>query len=1052
MSNKCPKCHHENPDDSVYCGKCATQLPSIKEIEVTETIETPKEELTTGSVFAGRYQIIEELGTGGMGRVYRVLDKELKEEIALKLIKPEIAKDQKTIERFKNELKIARRISHRNVGRMYELMEDRDTRFITMEYVPGQDLRGLIRQTGQLTAEKAISIAMDICAGLEEAHNQGVIHRDLKPSNIIIDKNGNARIMDFGIARTLESAELTGSGMIIGTPKYISPEQAEGKAVDHLSDIYSLGIILYEMITGRVPFEGDTAISVAHKHKYEVPQEPKSINTQIPEDLNRLILNILEKDKQKRIQSAGEVYSELLAIIEGIPTTQKELPERKPSASKEITVAFALKRLRFPALIAVIILIFAVIVWQLLKSRRAGISDAAKPSIAVVSFENQTGDENYDRLRKIIPNLLITSLEQSGNFHVVTWERMYDLLKQVGKEDTEIIDRELGFELCRLDSIDYIVLGSVTKLGNIFATDVKILDVKSKELLRSASSRGESESSILENQIDELNGEISKGMGLSERKISAARRRITEYTTTSMSAYNEFLEGRDQYERYYYEDARQSLENAINMDPNFAVAYLWLAQTHGKLGDAKARAEAQQKAKILAENANEKDRLYINALHAQNIEKDEEKRIRILKEIARKYPKEKRAHYNLGIHHWNKKEFPEAVDEYSKALALDPNYGSALNGLGYTYADMGNYEKAIEYFDKYAAVTPGDANPLDSLAEIYFQIGRLDDSRKKYRQAIDVQSDYFEAYWRIAYVYALAEDYQGALEWIKNLIDEAPAPGILAEAYLWQAFYHYWIGEVDQSRRALRLALELAESVENKFGQAYAAWIDGWINYNRGDMEVSRELFQQWIDLFKEYPHAYRPSPSQQLYSAEFLFFLGILDISQERIDSAESKLAEIKALLPEISPVFKNRMTFSDFSLLNAELLLAKEESFEEAISIYEEGLPLDIPYMHSWLLLLYNIPYPRDVLARIYQKQGDQDRAIAEYETLITFDPDSKDRRLIHPLCYYRLAKLCEKIDWRGKAIEHYEKFLDLWKAADPGIVEVEDARKRLAGLKNN
>jgi len=1048
MSNKCPKCQFENTSDSKFCKECGTQILSPKDIEVTETLETPKEELTTGSIFAGRYQIIEELGKGGMGRVYRVLDKELKEEVALKLIKPEIAKDQKTIERFKNELKIARRVSHRNVGRMYELMEDREAHFITMEYVPGQDLRGLIRQTGQLTADKAISIAMEICAGLDEAHNQGVIHRDLKPSNIIIDKNGNARIMDFGIARTRESAELTGSGMIIGTPKYISPEQAEGKAVDHLSDIYSLGIILYEMVTGRVPFEGDTAISVAHKHKYEAPQEPKSINAQIPEDLNRLILNILEKDKQKRIRSASDVYSELLAIKEGMPTTQKELPERKPITSKEITVAFALKRLRFPALIAVTLLIFAVIVWQLLKSGGTDISDAAKPSIAVISFENQTGDESYDRLRKIIPNLLITSLEQSGNFHVITWERMYDLLKQVGREDTEIIDRDLGFELCRLDSIDYIVIGSVTKLGNIFATDVKILDVQSKVLLRSASSRGESESSILENQIDELNGEISKGMGLSERKISAARRRITEFTTTSMNAYNDFLEGREQYERYYYEDARESLENAIHIDPNFAVAYLWLAQVHGKLGNAKARAEAQQKAKILAENVNEKDKLYIYALHAQNIEKDEEKRIRILKEIARKYPKEKRAHYNLGIHHWNKKEFPEAVDEYSKALALDPNYGSALNGLGYTYADMGNFEKAIEYFEKYATLTPGDANPLDSLAEIYFQIGRLDDSRKKYQQAIDVQSDYFEAYWRIAYVYALTEDYQGALEWIKHLIDEASSPGILAEAYLWQAFYHYWIGEVNQSRYALRLTLEEAESVENKFAQAYAAWIEGWINYGIGNMEVSRELFQRWIDLFKDYPHTYRPSPSQQLYSAEFLFFLGLLDIRQGRTDSAESRLTEMEALLPEISPVFKNRITSSDFHLLNGELLLAKG-SLEEAISVFEEEFPLDIPYMHSWLLLLYNTPYPRDVLARIYQKQGAQDQAIAEYERLIKFNPDSKDRSLIHPLHYYRLAKLCEQRGWKGKAIEHYEKFLTLWHSADPGTPEVEDAKKRLASL---
>ena len=163
MAKKCPKCESDNPGTATFCADCGTQLPSLEDIEVTETMEVPKEELTTGSTFAGRYQIIEELGKGGMGRVYRVLDKELKEEVALKLIKYEIAKDKKTIERFKNELKVARKISHRNVGRMYELMEDRDTHFITMEYVPGQDLRGLIRQMGQLTTGKAIAIAKEVC-------------------------------------------------------------------------------------------------------------------------------------------------------------------------------------------------------------------------------------------------------------------------------------------------------------------------------------------------------------------------------------------------------------------------------------------------------------------------------------------------------------------------------------------------------------------------------------------------------------------------------------------------------------------------------------------------------------------------------------------------------------------------------------------------------------------------------------------------------------------------------------------------------------------------
>jgi serine/threonine-protein kinase len=204
MSIECPKCHSDNPDDTIYCGKCATPLKPTEDIPArTETIEAPREELTTGSTFAVRYQIIEELGKGGMGRVYKATDTKIKEKIALKLIKPEIAKDKKTIERFSNELRLARKIRHKNVCGMFDLGEEKGTHYITMEFVPGEDLRSSIRRFGQLPIGKSISITKQICEGLAEAHRLGVIHRDLKSSNIMIDKEGNVRIMDFELTRGL---------------------------------------------------------------------------------------------------------------------------------------------------------------------------------------------------------------------------------------------------------------------------------------------------------------------------------------------------------------------------------------------------------------------------------------------------------------------------------------------------------------------------------------------------------------------------------------------------------------------------------------------------------------------------------------------------------------------------------------------------------------------------------------------------------------------------------------------------------------------------------
>ena len=218
-----------------------------------------------GSLFAGRYQVIEELGKGGMGRVYKVLDTEVNTKVALKLIRAEISEDPETVERFRNELKTARDISHKNVCRMYDLGKEAGSYFITMEYVPGEDLKSMIRMSGQLGLGTAVAIARQVCEGLAEAHKRGVFHRDLKSSNIMVDREGTARVMDFGIARSAKVKGITGAGVMIGTPEYMSPEQVEGKEVDARSDIYSLGIILYEMVTGRLPFEGDTPFSVGVK-------------------------------------------------------------------------------------------------------------------------------------------------------------------------------------------------------------------------------------------------------------------------------------------------------------------------------------------------------------------------------------------------------------------------------------------------------------------------------------------------------------------------------------------------------------------------------------------------------------------------------------------------------------------------------------------------------------------------------------------------------------------------------------------------------------------
>ncbi|UCG93731.1 MAG: protein kinase [Candidatus Aerophobus sp.] len=644
----------------------------------------------------------------------------MNEEMALKLIKPEIASDKKTIGRFSNELKLARKISHRNVGRMYELMEEEGTHFITMEYVPGEDLKSFIRRAGPLSAGKTIFIAKQVCEGLTEAHRLGVVHRDLKPQNIMIDKEGNARIMDFGIARSILGKGITGAGVMIGTPEYMSPEQAEVKEVDQRSDIYSLGIILYEMVTGRVPFEGETPLGIAMKHKSEVPKNPKELNAQIPEDLSRVILRCLEKDKETRCQSAGEVRSDLTRIEKGIPTTDRVIPERKPETSKEITVTFRKRWLLIPILF--VVLVAAVVAILFLTKEKPPVLPSEQKMLVVLPFENLGSPEDEyfaDGLSEEITSRLaaLHGLGVISRSSAIQYKKTEKTIRQIGEE--------LG--------VDYVLEGTVRwdkspdGKGRVRVTPQLIRVSDDTHLWSERYDRFIQDIFAVQSEIAE---QVIKQLDLTV--LEPERRAILAKPTDNLEAYDCYLRADEHFSKgIQYEDekelelAGQMFERAVELDPEFTLAYVNLSHFHRtmyfwghdytqeRLAKSKA---AVDKALELEPDLPEAHEALAFYYYQGFLEYD--RAMEIFEYVLKARPNAPPT--LLGAIQRRQGKLEQAAVTFEKALKLNPRNSRLAYEVGLTHFFMRNYEKAETWFNRSLSIVP---NQVDvQLSKIGIQI------------------------------------------------------------------------------------------------------------------------------------------------------------------------------------------------------------------------------------------------------------------------------------------------------------------------------------------
>jgi tetratricopeptide (TPR) repeat protein/predicted Ser/Thr protein kinase len=674
--------------------------------------------LEPGAVLGERYEIVHLLGEGGMGAVYKARDRELDRFVALKLVRPELAANPAMIARFKRELLLSHQVTHKNVIRIYDLGDADGVKFISMEFVDGRDLRSIMLERKKLAPEQAAGIIQQVCHALDAAHSVGVIHRDLKPQNIMQDKSGRILVMDFGMARTFEGDNMTQTGALVGTLEYMSPEQALAQDLDQRSDIYAVGLILYELLSGDMPFHADSAVASLIKRTTQRAAPVSERDKNIPEALSNIVGKCLEPDKSLRYQSAAELLADLEAWQGKRPVSASVVEASAVLSPAAISTAGGVSRGSAPAVpargwlrwvaVAAVVLVVGVAAFFL----RNNFGGSAKPgpvqSLAILPFRNASGDTNLDWLGSSLADMLTSDIGQSAQLRTVSPSSLHQIFSDLRISPSTELDPPTIRRVADFSNTQRVVWGQYARFGDQIRIDVTLQDFKNdRSIPLKVDVPSEKEiPAAVERLAESIRGKLSlPSTVLKELKASSFEPKSN--SVEALRAYNLGVgfqrDGRNL-------DAQRQLEAATKADPNFALAFSRLSQVYSILGyDADAET-ASQKAVALSQDAPDAEKFLISAIRFQAT-----------------------------------KNYPEAIKAYESLEKGSPDNADVQSALASLYTDSGNLAKAREYYQKILSANPKDVGATLDLGRIEIKNGNaqgsFDPLNRAYSLAVQVGND-----------------------------------------------------------------------------------------------------------------------------------------------------------------------------------------------------------------------------------------------------------------------------------------------------------------------